>query len=192
MNAADAAGFTDTARCRNLNQNTKEKYFMKMPVLVERTFPVRESDFPFTIAIDSREQVPFMFNFSGIPLRTERRGLRTGDYSICGLEKVVCVERKSKADFFGSVSKGRERFEREFERMAQMKRACLVCESSQDEILNGLTNSRMDPFSVLRTAVSWAGRYRIPFFFCSSRKEAEWVTAEFLRFAWLEFVKNAQ
>jgi uncharacterized protein (DUF433 family) len=44
--------------------------------------------------IDTREQGPL--NLS--PLRTVRRTLLTGDYSVRGLESVVAVERKSLAD----------------------------------------------------------------------------------------------
>lgn len=150
------------------------------------------SEYPFIIAVDTREQAPFTFaNYSAFPdtetpIYTRRVGLKTGDYSIMGLEKRVCIERKSKQDLFGSVTTGRERFEREFQRMSQMDRAALVCEASQESILEGFENSQMDGANVLRTFLSWSGRYRVPCFFCTNRAEAEWVTLEFLRFFWKE------
>jgi len=157
----------------------------------KHTFPVAE--YPFIVAVDTREQSPFTFSgFHALDdsdynrIFTKREGLKTGDYSIVGFEKRICVERKSKNDLFGSVTSGRERFEREFQRMAEMERAALVCEASQASIMDGIENSLMDGANVLRTAISWAGRYKIPFFFCSDRAEAEWVTLEFLRFYWKE------
>jgi ERCC4-type nuclease len=141
---------------------------------------------PFTIAIDTREQHPF--DFAGH--RTERATLRTGDYSILGMEKLVCVERKSKVDLFGSVTRGRERFERELGRMKRMPRACIVVECSMDEVRKGIDTSKVQPLQVINTAIAWAGRYRIPWFFLHDRAEAEQVTLDFLRFAWRDFLER--
>ena len=167
---------------------------MKLPIPTTPTFPAAE--YPFIVAIDTREQAPFTFAgfraFSDDDARiiTKRTTLKTGDYSIIGFEKKICVERKSKADLFGSVTTGRERFEKEFQRMAEMERAALVCEASNESILAGLENSQMDGANVLRTFISWAGRYRVPCFFCTSRAEAEWVTLEILRFFWKELTQK--
>lgn len=141
---------------------------------------------PFVVAVDSREQMPFLFRDLPERLKIQclKKGLKTGDYSICGLEKFVTVERKSKADLFGSVSAGRDRFEREMQRLAKIPRCCVVVEASMEEILEGLGNSQMSPVNVLLTGIAWAGRWRVPWWFCHDRKEAEWVTFQFLRFAW--------
>ena len=168
---------------------------MRLPIPTTPTkFPAAE--YPFIVAIDTREQTPFTFEgfraFSDDDARiiTKRTTLKTGDYSIVGFEKKICVERKSKADLFGSVTTGRDRFEKEFQRMAEMERAALVCEAPNASILAGIENSQMDGANVLRTFISWAGRYRVPCFFCTSRAEAEWVTLEILRFFWKELTQK--
>ena len=161
---------------------------MKLPSQPTTTLP--SAEYPFIVAVDTREQAPFTFEgfraFADDDTRiiTKRTTLKTGDYSIISFEKRICVERKSKADLFGSVTTGRERFEREFQRMSEMERAALVCEAPQASILAGLENSQMEGANVLRTFISWAGRYRVPCFFCTNRTEAEWMTLEILRFFW--------
>ncbi len=75
------------------------------------------------IVRDSREQSPFHFEdarFDGVEVIEGT--LTTGDYSIAGLESRVAVERKSLADFIGSISTGRERFEREVDQGARIGR----------------------------------------------------------------------
>lgn len=152
---------------------------------VKKNYPFA-SVYPFIVAIDTREQRPFDFETgnSEAKIFTIKETLKTGDYSVYGFENKISVERKSKADLFGSVTSGRERFEREFARLAKFERKCLVCEASQASILEGISGSQVDPAAVLRTAISWSGRYGVPFFFCTSRAEAEWLTLEFLRFSW--------
>lgn len=64
---------------------------------------------PFTVLVDSREKRPFVFTGlrqAGMPLYvpTRRTGLKTGDYSIHGMEEGIVVERKSIADFIGTVN----------------------------------------------------------------------------------------
>ena len=72
------------------------------------------------ILIDSREQRPYTFqNIKPEPPETIMQGLTTGDYSVAGFESRICVERKSMIDLFGSVGTGRQRFEREMERMGK-------------------------------------------------------------------------
>lgn len=151
-----------------------------------RNFPVPES-YPFIVVCDTREQTPFSFDSFGVRVFKTTGTLKSGDYSILGFENRISVERKSKADLFSSVSQGRERLEKEFQRLAKMERAILVCEASQASILDGFANSQLNPYTVLRTAISWSGRYRVPFFFCENRTEAEWLTLEYLRYGWLAF-----
>lgn len=142
---------------------------------------------PFIIAIDTREQHPFRFDGLDKRIYTNRQTLRTGDYSIVGMERRICVERKSKMDLFGSVIQGRDRFERELRRMAKMERACVIVECTMDDVKAGIAESQVDPLNVVLTAISWAGRYRVPWFFMHDRREAEKATFDFLRFAWRDF-----
>jgi len=55
------------------------------------------------VVIDTREQLPYEFEDS------ITRTLQTGDYSIFGYEDQVTVERKTKADAYGTIGRGRTR-----------------------------------------------------------------------------------
>lgn len=139
------------------------------------------------VIVDTREQAPFVF--SGITgargrvldVATCRAGLKTGDYSIRGLEDDVVVERKSKADLFGSVGRGRDRLEREIERLAALTCPAIVLECDLGSILRPPERSRMSPVSVLNTLIAWSVRYRIPIWPCPSRRFAEIVTYRLLQ-----------
>jgi hypothetical protein len=116
---------------------------------------------PFTIVVDSREQLPYEFTgmvgqgSESLVVPTVVQGLASGDYSIAGMEDQVAVERKSLDDLYGSVTWGRDRFEREIERRnklagdgtSDMATACglaptgfaaVVIEATWPEIMNPL------------------------------------------------------
>lgn len=69
---------------------------------------------PFTIVEDSREQTPLDFSpFEAQGVSVVRKKLRTGDYSVLGMEREIIIERKSLADCVSSLTHGRERLTRE-------------------------------------------------------------------------------
>jgi hypothetical protein len=77
------------------------------------------------IIIDTREQLPWSFG----EFDTVSRKLDTGDYSIEGLEEVLCIERKkSTAEIAINLGKDCKRFNKELERMLQFKYAYIICE----------------------------------------------------------------
>ena len=124
---------------------------------------------PFTIACDTREQLPFSFQNIRIDRRkafvmTQRRTLPTGDYSIVGYEDKICVERKSLEDLYQTLGKGRERFLHELERMQIMDYSAVVIEASWQQISdptndNPFFYSKMHPNSVIGTIVACAGKF---------------------------------
>jgi len=119
-----------------------------------------------SIIIDTREQLPF--DFPGAITRT----LRTGDYSLDGLEDKICVERKSKADLFGSLGHGRARVEREFQRMAGFDYAAIVIEANLSDLLTPPPFSRMSPRVIINTLVSWSIKYKVHVYFAGCRRNA--------------------
>lgn len=133
------------------------------------TDALRYVNSPFTVVIDTREQYPY--SFTGLAADADRdklplvvptvmHGLATGDYSIHGFEDRVCVERKSLEDLYGTLGQGRDRFQREFERMADMEFAALVIEAGWETILTAPpAHSRLNPKTVYRTAIAWQQRY---------------------------------
>ena len=98
---------------------------------------------PFVVLVDSREQLPFPFDniradanqqYRRVHVLQERRGLKSGDYSIDGFEDRIAIERKSHEDLFNTLGRERERFERELERLNEMDFAAIVCEGSWRQI----------------------------------------------------------
>lgn len=142
---------------------------------------------PLAIVVDTREQHPFAFHgITGVRGReletaTCRAGLKTGDYSIQGLEDEVAIERKSKADLYGTVGRGRARFEREIERLAAMQFPAVVLECDLQSLLRPPERSRVSPSSVLNSLIAWSVRHRIPIWPCPGRRFAEIVTYRLLQ-----------
>lgn len=69
------------------------------------------------IICDTREQAPYAFTgqkYAGTVV--EAGTLQTGDYSLAGLTDHIALERKSLSDLTGTLTRGRERFQRECER----------------------------------------------------------------------------
>ena len=128
---------------------------------------------PFAVVVDTREQHPFAFQgITGargreLEIVTCRAGLKTGDYSVQGLEDEIGVERKSKVDLYGTVGRGRARFEREIERLAAMEFPAVVLECDLASLLRPPERSRVSPSSVLNSLVAWSVRHRIPVWPCS-------------------------
>ena len=83
---------------------------------------------------DTREQRPLSFDglhIRGVPkLDVVVHKLDVGDYSVQGLEDKLFIERKSAQDLYGTLFQGRERFQREMERMQSFKYKYLVIEST--------------------------------------------------------------
>jgi len=145
----------------------------------------------FAIVIDGREREPYRFvglttkNNQGeaAPLlpNLEFGRLDTGDYSVRGLEHLVAVERKSLADLYSTLGGDRDRFEREHERLAAMKTACVVVEADWDTIINHPPErSQLNPQSVLGTFTSWYQRYGVAWIAMPHRRAAECFTYRYL------------
>lgn len=138
------------------------------------------------ILVDNREQLPYDFKACMAPEDDICAVcLLTGDYSIDGHTDQLCVERKSLPDLFSSVGQGRDRFEREFERMAEMEYAALVIEAGfKDCILNPPNFTNMNPKSVFRTCLAWGVKYGVHVHWCHDRVLAEKITYLILEKWW--------
>lgn len=130
------------------------------------------------VAIDTREQKPYHFP------RSRRQTLRTGDYSLCGLEDRVAIERKRLEELFTITGRDRGRFERELERMAELDYAAIVIEADLPQILRGAAFSHVSPKAVAGSLVSWSIRYRTHVFFAGDRRHANALTRRLLEKYW--------
>jgi len=151
---------------------------------------------PYTVAVDSREQHPYTFhgylsdeNRGRLPLviPTQVIGLKTGDYSILGMEDRISVERKSLADLYGTLTAGRKRFEAEMSRLSAMECSAVVIEASLSDLIRSPpSRSKVSPKVIYRTWISWQHRWRIPWHLCDSRALAERTTFRILDWFWNE------
>lgn len=145
---------------------------------------------PFTLLVDTREQVPYQFRDCGMVVKQRREGLRTGDYSLEGYESHVCAERKSLQDLYGTLGQGRERFSREIERMAAMNISVIVVEASWRQTLEE-PPTMLAPASVAGTVHAWTVRYpRVHWMFAGDRAAGERFTLEFLSRFWKEVTEG--
>lgn len=132
------------------------------------------------IVVDTREQAAF--NFAGYDAEVVPGTLQAGDYSIPGLESLVAVERKSLPDLVSClVGAGRERFERELERLRSFESAAVVVESPLVDLATGNYRSKLDAKAAYESVVAFMCRYRLTFYFAQDRRGAERFTHSFLR-----------
>ena len=128
------------------------------------------------IIVDSREQKPYLFK----GYKTVVQGLPVGDYSLMNCQDIA-IERKSINDLIGSLSVGRERFEKEIQKGSQLPYFSLVIEANLSDLVNGKYRSRMLPASAVQTLLSWSVKYRLPVFFAESRQHGEKITLSLLQ-----------
>lgn len=152
---------------------------------------------PFTVLIDGREKAPYRFTGIDSDARDGRRKiivptkwahLKSGDYTVDGLQDIIAVERKSIEDLFSTLGQHRQRFEAEHSRLAAFRRAVVIIEATWLEILHWPpSQSRLNPKTVFRTALSWHARYGVPWIVAEDRRFAEIYTYRFLEKCWKEF-----
>ncbi len=131
------------------------------------------------IVCDNREQDGF--TFAGKPAVVESGTLEAGDYSLRGFERSIAIERKSLPDLVCCLSTERDRFQRELSRLRGFAFAAVVVESPASELRGGNYRAQLHPFAAWQTILAFSQRYRLPFFFCDTRADAEQITFDLLR-----------
>jgi len=151
--------------------------------------------FPRAVLIDRREKAAY--SFTGFradvrqgekPLRVLTRivDLRSGDYSLVGLQDQIAVERKSLDDLFHTIGQQRSRFHRELERLSRLTFAAVVVEAEWSAVLDHPpANSRLSPKTIFRSVIAWQQLFpTVAWWFVPGRRPAEIVTFRILeRFA---------
>lgn len=133
-----------------------------------------------TVIVDTREQEPYGFTRAG--LTVIRRALGAGDYSVEGYESSLAVERKSLADFVGTVITARTRFFKELDKLQRFTRACVVVEASIADVFAHRYRSQAAPKAIFGAAMQITVDLNIPVFFCGDRGQArEFVEAYLVR-----------
>ena len=136
---------------------------------------------PITIIQDTREQTPL--DFSHLPnVTVERRTLDTGDYSLDGHVREICIERKSADDLVGTMLNGyvsmsrrdwhMGRFNRELFRMTRYRTAWLVVECPRGSILAHAYRSMCEPAAVLAWVRSLQVHWGVHVYWADNRLDA--------------------
>lgn len=146
--------------------------------------PPKRTPCGFTAIIDTREQLPYTFStlWDGpagrsnlIDVPTVRECLPVGDYSVLGHPGII-IERKSKADLYGSISQARENFEGRLHRMhREYDCPWILVEAEWQELLTDPPkHTKFNPKSLSRTILAWMVRYdRVHWLMAPSRAHAE-------------------
>lgn len=131
-----------------------------------------------TIIVDSREQRPFLMEDLGFKVKIGT--LKTGDYTVEGLEKKITVERKSLPDLLSCVGSNRVRFEKELKRMLAFESSCVIVSALEQEIFKGNWHySKIVPKQVVGSYTGWM-TWGIPFMFAKDHEAAAARAAHFL------------
>ena len=138
----------------------------------------------YTIIKDTREKDGWNFEPFQKCEAVINEGLKTGDYTLEGLEEILCIERKASAKEIAiSLGKDRKRFEAELERMRGFRWAYIVCEFSIANLMEYPAGSgipkkqwkfiRMNGKFMLRRLREITEQYEVPVLFCDSRISAQ-------------------
>lgn len=126
---------------------------------------------PIKILCDTREPWPHPWaEFLPDGCTLERATIETGDWCVAGAKDGVVIERKTASDFLGTITSGRERWERELRRARLDCRELIVVVESSFAVVNS-KRGQMSEESLLGTVASLARR-GVPVIFAGSIEAA--------------------
>jgi ERCC4-type nuclease len=140
----------------------------------------------FTVIIDTREQQPWSFeNYT-----VANRKLDTGDYSVEGLEEILCIERKqSVSEFANNITE--PRFKDVVERMSKYKYSFLLLEFDLENVLSYPVGSdvprrmweklRISPAFILKHIIELQIYHNIKVLFCGNASNANNMAMSLMR-----------
>ena len=149
-----------------------------------------------TIFVDTREKPSHAYTFTSIgksfvEFDVVRQKLDTGDYMTvrnghCPQDVEACaiVERKSLSDLYQTLTQGRDRFNRELQRMEEYGYRAIVIESQWVEIINPNRflphPTKASPRSIVSSLLAWSQRHAVHIFPCPGAMAAEKFTFRIL------------
>ena len=139
------------------------------------------------ILYDTREQAPYLFQRYP-DVTAQAATLTTTDYTLQGLQDKIGLERKSLSDLTGTLTTGRERFQRECERGRGLEYFGLIIEASMEDVRNHNYRSQMTPQSLLQTLAAYSIRYGLHVHWCGSREGGEYMVYSLLS----KFLREAE
>ncbi|MDP3520859.1 MAG: ERCC4 domain-containing protein [Hydrogenophaga sp.] len=147
------------------------------------------------ILTDTREQSPLdLARFKNWIAGQRVATLPTGDYTVEGMEGVVCMERKSLPDLVGTLMHNRQRFFREMERMQEFQYRCILVEASYEDVKSPYsftTDVQAHPNGVSGSLDALEVKFGVPIIYSSQNRDlveekaASWLSKTFT-YWWLE------
>lgn len=125
-------------------------------------------DLRFSILADSREKRPLPLS-GRFPII--RKGLKSGDYSILGLEERVAFERKGRNDFVACIRSERRRFENQLERLSRYQYRAVLIEANYGDFDTKFWRSHATPEAIKNSIASWS-LWGTPLIFCGNARGA--------------------
>jgi ERCC4-type nuclease len=149
------------------------------------------------VLVDTREKEPFPL-FLNHPnwIGGERRvALKTGDYTVEGMESLLSLERKTLADIVACTVTYRKRFLAVCSRLARFRWKAILVEATLEDIKGGLEPfdipSEVHPNAVCGTFDAIEAKFGIPIIYSSGNQDlateraASWLSKHFT-YWWLE------
>lgn len=143
----------------------------------------------FEVIVDTKEKQPWDLVSSEI-IGKEYKALKTGDYTVKGLEDIICIERK------GSISEiaqnlSQKRFKKELERMKPYRFKYLMIEGGLTELINYPLGSnlpqkivskiRVNGKYLLRCINRIQVKYGVHVVFGGNRENTEWIAINLMK-----------
>lgn len=152
---------------------------------------------PFTIIVDTREQIPWEFGYHN----TAKRKLDTGDYSIEGFENIIAVERKKSVSEL-ATNLSESRFKDVLERLQNIKHPYMVFEFDMDEVYSFPVGSdipkklwdklRISGNYIVKRLIEIQLQYGIQIVFCGDANNAERFTVSLMKRIYEQYNNDKQ
>jgi ERCC4-type nuclease len=150
------------------------------------------------VLVDTREQAPLPLRENHPNWIEEERpvALKTGDYSVEGMEKLLALERKSMSDVIASTMVDRARFIRGCARLAKYRWKAILIEATYEDMKTPYYQfeelcTEAHPNAVCGTLDAIEAKFGIPVLYTSrnrdlaTEKAASWLSKHFT-YWWLE------
>lgn len=145
-----------------------------------------------TIIKDTREQKGWTFEESDFCTGMEIGTLKTGDYSIKGTDKLICIERKkSVLEIATNLGSKYTTFAKEVKRMEEFEHAYIICEFGFHELVNYPFCTKMPPRLkknirlrgpfLLKRLIDIQIKTNVKVLFCENQKDAQIAASAILK-----------
>ncbi|MDD3992693.1 MAG: hypothetical protein PHV70_11155 [Desulfobacteraceae bacterium] len=169
----------------------------RLRVMREGCSIIRKEKLPKPVVlVDTREKDPLPLRANHPNwIKAERRvTLKTGDYSIEGMESFLALERKSLADLVACTVTYRQRFLASCARLSGFVWKAILVEATFEDVKGGIARyipSDVHPNSICGTLDAIEAKYGIPVIYASTVRDlateraASWLSKHFT-YWWLE------